>query len=84
MDRWLATTDAPLVAYFHAWELDPAQPRIVGAPRLQRLRHYRNLDRMRARLSNPAEIVAVRGDFPKTDDLDICKTCVYRALCDRL
>jgi hypothetical protein len=48
--RWEARTDAPFVFYFHTWELDPDQPRIHHAPLTARLRHYRNLDRMRERL----------------------------------
>jgi hypothetical protein len=32
--------------YAHLWELDPDQPRISGASRLTKLRHYRNLDKM--------------------------------------
>ena len=37
--------EAPFVLYFHVWELDPDQPR-VAAPMLQRVRQYRNLERM--------------------------------------
>lgn len=48
--KWLRTNDGPLVAYFHAWELDPEQPRLsVGGP-LTRARHYRNLHHMEERL----------------------------------
>jgi cellulose synthase/poly-beta-1,6-N-acetylglucosamine synthase-like glycosyltransferase len=32
--------------YFHTWELDPDQPRIHAASIHQRVRHYRNLDKM--------------------------------------
>jgi hypothetical protein len=32
--------------YFHVWELDPDQPRIQAAPYLERVRQYRNLDKM--------------------------------------
>jgi hypothetical protein len=32
--------------YFHVWELDPEQPRIQAAPYLERVRQYRNLDKM--------------------------------------
>jgi hypothetical protein len=32
--------------YFHVWELDPEQPRIQGAPLRQKIRQYRNLDKM--------------------------------------
>ncbi len=44
--RWDRQFTAPLVFYFHTWELDPGQPRISAAPWLARLRHYRHLDRM--------------------------------------
>ncbi len=48
--KWARAHDAPLVAYFHAWELDPDQPRLsIGGP-LTRARHYRNLHRMEDRL----------------------------------
>ncbi len=47
-----ATASPPLVLYFHTWELDPSLPRISGAPWYQRVRTYRNLDRMAARLSH--------------------------------
>jgi len=33
----------PVVFYFHPWELDPDQPRLSGANRLSRFRHYINL-----------------------------------------
>lgn len=36
--------------YTHPWEIDPAQPRIAGAGRLSRLRHYLNLARTAPRL----------------------------------
>ena len=39
-----------LVFYFHPWEIDPGQPRMAGASRRSRLRHYLNLERMRPRL----------------------------------
>ncbi len=40
----------PLVLYFHIWELDFDQPRIAAVPWLQRVRQYRNLDKMQERL----------------------------------
>lgn len=49
--RWMRERKDPFVMYFHAWELDPDQPR-VAAPLLQRVRHYRNLDRMRGMLAD--------------------------------
>lgn len=46
IDRWLRTHEAPFVLYFHVWELDPEQPRIDAAPLRQRIRQYRNLEKM--------------------------------------
>jgi hypothetical protein len=43
---WEKSTLAPFLMYFHVWELDPDQPRIQGAPLEQRIRQYRNLDKM--------------------------------------
>lgn len=40
----------PAVFYFHPWEVDPDQPRVVGAPAKSRLRHYTNLGGMAAKL----------------------------------
>jgi polysaccharide deacetylase family protein (PEP-CTERM system associated) len=40
----------PAVFYFHPWELDPHQPRIAGAQRRARFRHYLNLDKVEGRL----------------------------------
>jgi polysaccharide deacetylase family protein (PEP-CTERM system associated) len=45
VERWMGQEPGPFVMYFHVWELDPEQPR-VAAPLLQRIRQYRNLDRM--------------------------------------
>jgi len=44
--RWDRRYDAPLVMYFHTWELDPDQPRINGVPLRQQIRQYRNLRKM--------------------------------------
>ena len=41
----------PYIFYFHPWELDPDQPRMSGASRKAKFRHYLNLDRFEARLS---------------------------------
>ncbi len=38
------------VFYFHPWEIDPEQPRVGGASRKARFRHYLNLDRTEGRL----------------------------------
>jgi polysaccharide deacetylase family protein (PEP-CTERM system associated) len=47
VSRWDGRCEHPLVTYFHTWELDPEQPRISAVDRLNRVRHYRNLDKMR-------------------------------------
>ncbi|GGW62580.1 XrtA system polysaccharide deacetylase [Alishewanella tabrizica] len=48
--RYIATTDSPYMFYFHPWEIDPDQPKIVGAPLKSNFRHYVNLDKMEAKL----------------------------------
>jgi polysaccharide deacetylase family protein (PEP-CTERM system associated) len=40
----------PGVFYFHPWEVDPDQPRVSGATRLSRFRHYTGLESMTGRL----------------------------------
>jgi polysaccharide deacetylase family protein (PEP-CTERM system associated) len=52
---WHRTFTAPLVFYFHTWELDPGQPRFTGGPLLQRIRAYRHLERMPDLLSHYLE-----------------------------
>ena len=49
-DKWVGAHPHPLVAYFHTWELDPDQPQLSGIGTLRRLRHYRNLKGMPARI----------------------------------
>ena len=46
VEHWHRAYDAPFVMYTHVWELDPEQPRISGASPLNKIRHYRNLDKM--------------------------------------
>mgnify|MGYP005818798535 FL=1 len=38
------------IFYFHPWEIDPEQPRVKDAPIRSKLRHYTNLQGMRAKL----------------------------------
>ena len=38
------------IFYFHPWEIDPGQPRVAGASRLSRFRHYVNLAKTADRL----------------------------------
>ncbi len=52
-----AQSGAPLVTYFHPWELDPEQPRMKG-PLSSRIRHYTNLAKTEERL------VKLVADFP--------------------
>jgi len=40
----------PAIFYFHPWEIDPHQPRVVGVNAKTRFRHYLNLGRTEARL----------------------------------
>lgn len=77
--KWCARHDAPLVAYFHVWELDPEQPRLsVGGP-FTRIRHYRNLHRMDDRLgrllrdyrfTSAADYLGIASD-PEAVSLDL-------------
>ncbi len=41
----------PAILYFHPWEIDPGQPRVVGAPLKSRFRHYSGLAGMTGKLS---------------------------------
>ncbi len=41
----------PAMFYFHPWELDPEQPRVLGPGAKTRFRHYLNLHRMAPRLA---------------------------------
>jgi len=47
IEDWNRNQTSPFVLYFHAWELDLEQPRIGAAGLVNRIRHYRNLNRMR-------------------------------------
>lgn len=44
--HWHRTVPLPFLMYFHVWELDPDQPRIQAAPLHERIRQYRNLEKM--------------------------------------
>jgi polysaccharide deacetylase family protein (PEP-CTERM system associated) len=55
LSRWAlrrvtARERAPLVFYFHPWEIDADQPRVPGAALRARFRHYTNLERMQDKL----------------------------------
>jgi polysaccharide deacetylase family protein (PEP-CTERM system associated) len=50
--RYAERTQAtPMLFYFHPWEIDAEQPRVAGASRKARFRHYLNLDKMEPRLT---------------------------------
>jgi len=40
----------PAIFYFHPWEIDPGQPRVVDAPLRSKLRHYARLGAMEGKL----------------------------------
>ncbi|GAA4763368.1 DUF3473 domain-containing protein [Stakelama sediminis] len=42
--------DRPAIFYFHPWEIDAAQPRVVHAPLKSRLRHYSRIPAMAGKL----------------------------------
>lgn len=44
--------DQAFIFYLHPWEIDPQQPRVAGASRLSRFRHYLNLERCQQRLEH--------------------------------
>ena len=48
--RQVNADQQPAVFYFHPWEVDPDQPRVVGAPLKSKVRHYTNLDIMQDKL----------------------------------
>ncbi|MEM9028969.1 MAG: glycosyltransferase [Pseudomonadota bacterium] len=52
VERWRARRKQPWMLYFTLWEIDPNQPRFDVLPRIEKLRQYRNLDVMSARIAN--------------------------------
>ena len=52
--------NSPAIFYFHPWEIDASQPRISGASRKARFRHYLNLNRMEQKLTH------LLADYPWT------------------
>jgi polysaccharide deacetylase family protein (PEP-CTERM system associated) len=47
--RQILASGSPYVFYIHPWEIDPGQPRVPGLGRVNRFRHYVNLDRCEER-----------------------------------
>jgi polysaccharide deacetylase family protein (PEP-CTERM system associated) len=55
VSRWMlrqvnAVDGQAAIFYFHPWEIDVDQPRVVGISAKTRFRHYVNIDKMEARL----------------------------------
>ena len=55
LSRWLiqrvnSCDEEPAIFYFHPWEIDPEQPRVMGVDAKTRFRHYVNLERTAKRL----------------------------------
>ncbi|WP_210394996.1 XrtA system polysaccharide deacetylase [Motiliproteus sediminis] len=50
MQKGATELNSPAIFYLHPWELDPGQPRIIGASAKSRFRHYLNLAKTEARL----------------------------------
>ncbi len=62
LSRWMlrrvnASDRQSAIFYFHPWEIDAGQPRVVGIDAKTRFRHYVNIPRMEARLDR------LLGDF---------------------
>lgn len=43
--------ERPAIFYFHPWEVDPDQPRVIRAPLKSRLRHYSKLSEMHGKMT---------------------------------
>ena len=54
----------PAMFYFHPWEIDPAQPRVVAAPMRSKLRHYSRLGAMAGKLRG----LIGRHDWGRVDE----------------
>ena len=46
----------PVITYFHPWEVDPEQPRMVGKA-LSRFRHYKNASKTAGRIRQLCRLV---------------------------
>ncbi len=59
----------PAVVYLHPWEFDPEQPRVPGATRLSKFRHYVNLSgtgtKLRALLTSGLQFGPMRDVFSR-------------------
>jgi polysaccharide deacetylase family protein (PEP-CTERM system associated) len=48
--RQVNAEERPAIFYFHPWEIDPDQPRVVSAPFKSKMRHYSRLSAMAGKL----------------------------------
>ncbi len=55
IDNYLRKEQQPYSFYFHPWEIDPKQPKVVGASFKSKLRHYLNLSHMKGKVVNLLE-----------------------------
>jgi polysaccharide deacetylase family protein (PEP-CTERM system associated) len=77
--RQVAGQGQPAVFYFHPWEIDPDQPRVVDAPVKSKLRHYSRLGAMAGKLRG----LIARHDWGRMDavvaELDLPSSSVRLA-----
>lgn len=50
IDAYLKAEQQPYSFYFHPWEIDPKQPKVIGVSLKSKLRHYLNLSRMEGKV----------------------------------
>jgi len=79
IQRWDEKATAPLVMYFHTWELDREQPRISTAGWMTKIRQYRNIDLMEERLG---EYLAKYHFSSAAEYLGVATPPVFRPLSD--
>lgn len=68
LKRAAMEVEQPFIFYLHPWEVDPGQPKVVGASALSRFRHYTNLKRCLPRLTT------LLDDFEFTTVSDVILT----------
>lgn len=61
--RQVNAAHRPAIFYFHPWEIDPDQPRVVNAPLRSKLRHYSRLGAMAGKLRT----LIARHDWGRID-----------------
>lgn len=71
LKRVVRRDQQPCVFYFHPWEIDAGQPRIIGARLKSRFRHYTNLSRMQPKL----RLLLRRFDWDRMDRIFLGAHC---------